>query len=56
MGSSGSRPIVDDASTEILTKLRRATNELQPLDLSREPAIEELLAHVELDELIGRQV
>lgn len=47
--------IVDDAAMESLTKLRRASNELQPLDLSREPAIEELLAHVELDELIGRQ-
>ncbi|HEU5472743.1 MAG TPA: hypothetical protein VFV67_19010 [Actinophytocola sp.] len=47
--------IVDDAATECPTKLRRTTNELQALDLSHESAIEELLAHVELDELISRQ-
>jgi hypothetical protein len=47
--------IVDDAATECITKLRRATNELQPLDLSQEPAIQELLAYVEIEELLSRQ-
>jgi hypothetical protein len=47
--------VLDDAATENLTKLRRATNELQPLDLSKEPALAELLAQVELEELLGRE-
>jgi hypothetical protein len=47
--------IVEDAARDRLVKLRRATNELQPLDISREPAINELLTRVELDDLISRQ-
>jgi hypothetical protein len=47
--------IVHDAATEVVDNIKRTTHELQPLNLINEPAIQELLRHVEIGELIERQ-
>jgi hypothetical protein len=46
--------IVHDAGTEIVSNIKRTTHELQPLNLHAEPAIKELLEHIELGELLER--
>lgn len=46
--------IMDAVSTETLLNVRRATNELQPLDLRAEPELAALLAQVEVDGLVAR--
>lgn len=45
--------IVQDASTELLANIRKATSELQPLALTNEPELTALLAQVEVDELVS---
>lgn len=44
-----SASILQDASSELLVNIRRATGELRPLDLRREPDLAEMLEHIELD-------
>ncbi|XVV00842.1 hypothetical protein ACQPW3_25875 [Actinosynnema sp. CA-248983] len=46
--------IVQDAATERVINLKRTTHELLPIDLSGEPAMVELMSHVEIGELIDR--
>ncbi|MEU0886169.1 DUF4236 domain-containing protein [Lentzea sp. NPDC005914] len=47
--------IIHDTATEVVVDLKRTTHELQPIDLSTEPAIQDLLGRVEIGELIERQ-
>ncbi|MFB9902391.1 hypothetical protein [Allokutzneria oryzae] len=46
--------IVHDAATELVVDLKRTTRELLPIDLVKEPAIADLMARVEIGELIER--
>lgn len=46
--------IIHDTASEVVVNLKRTTHELQPIDLSTEPAIRDLLSRVEVGELIDR--
>ncbi|MFI9811373.1 DUF4236 domain-containing protein [Saccharothrix variisporea] len=47
--------IVQDAATDLVLNIKRTTHELQPVNLEQEPALKELLQHVEIDELLERR-
>ena len=44
--------IVSDASTELVANIRKTTNEMQPINLDREPEISKLLQQIELGDLL----
>ena len=46
--------IVQDAARELVVNLKRTTNELLPIATENEPALQELLKRVEIDDLLGR--
>jgi hypothetical protein len=46
--------ILQDAAVELMLNMKRATSELQPVNLDKEPAVQELMQHVEIDELLER--
>lgn len=47
--NQASASILQDTSSELLVNVRRATSELRPLDLRREPDLAAMLEHIELD-------
>jgi hypothetical protein len=46
--------ILQDAAAELVLNIKRATHELQPVNLDKEPALQELMQRVEIDELLER--
>lgn len=46
--------IVQDAARELVVNLKRTTNQLLPIATENEPALQELLKRVEIDDLLGR--